>query len=311
MSALVHLPGMTPLERFVRGLVATTLPLSMLACGGTGPRVPPCNVPPDKIITVSGGGLPDGGSPGDGGISPSDCNALCMANFYRCSIVSTDGGSTQIDCAAALCLGRRPEGLVAQREAADTLGAFFAQAAQLEAASVPAFSRLGRELLSFGAPPALAARCRDAARDEVRHARSMRSLASRFGSAPAPVELAPFRSRSLEELAVENAVEGCTRELFGAVVGVWQAEAANDAEIRAAMRGIAADEIRHAELAFDIAAWAAPLLSAEARARVESARRESLADLRRAALAPRAVDLVDLAGLPPPDAAAALADALG
>ena len=302
--------AMTTLERFVRGLVATTLPLSLLSCGGPAPRVPPCILPPDKIMTVSGGGLPDGGSPGDGGISAADCNAICGAAFYRCSIFSTDGGSTQIDCAAALCTGRRPAGLVPALARTDTVGGWFAEAAHLEAASVPAFARLRRELISFGAPAALVQRCHAAARDEVGHARAMRSLAARFGATAAPVELAPFRTRSLEELAVENAVEGCTRELFGAVVGVWQSEAANDPEIRAAMRGIAADEIRHAELAFAIADWAAARLPAAARARVAEARQAALAEVRREAAAQRPAELMDVAGLPPPAAAEALAAAV-
>lgn len=50
-----------------------------------------------------------------------------------------------------------------------------------------------------------------------------RRLAARYGAtAPRPrVERAPVRS--LEDIAVENAVEGCVRETFGALVGAWQA----------------------------------------------------------------------------------------
>ena len=52
--------------------------------------------------------------------------------------------------------------------------------------------------------------------------------------------------RELEAIAIENAVEGCVRESFGALLATWQAKTAGDARVRAAMKRIARDETRHA-----------------------------------------------------------------
>jgi len=61
--------------------------------------------------------------------------------------------------------------------------------------------------------------------------------------------------RDLEEIALENAVEGCVRETFAGVAATYKAAHAGDAGIAAAMRIIAQDETRHAALAWDVAAW--------------------------------------------------------
>src|SRR6185503_12478530 len=107
---------------------------------------------------------------------------------------------------------------------------------------------------------------RRAAGDEVRHHRAMTALARRFGAEPPAVPRAfPDEVRSLEAVAVENAAEGCMRETIGALVAREQAGRAGDPVVRAAMRGIAADEARHAELAFQVDGWARGKLGAAAR----------------------------------------------
>jgi hypothetical protein len=80
---------------------------------------------------------------------------------------------------------------------------------------------------------------RRAARDEVRHARVMKKLARRAGGHVPGVQVQALHVRSLEEMALENVVEGCVRETFGAVVAMIQAERAGDARVRRAMRRIA------------------------------------------------------------------------
>ena len=55
----------------------------------------------------------------------------------------------------------------------------------------------------------------------------------------------------------ENAREGCVRETFGALIAMHQAERAGDPIIRRAMRRIAEEETRHAELAWEVASWSA------------------------------------------------------
>jgi hypothetical protein len=204
-------------------------------------------------------------------------------------------------------IGRRPEGLlcaVAPR-AAGALGRYFASAAHLEAASVFAFDRLARELSALEAPIELVQRARRAALDEIRHARIVSRLAERFGGVAAAPSIARETPRTRFAVALENAIEGCVRETFGALVAWHQALAARDPVVREAMREIAEDETRHAELAWAIAAWLHPQLSA--------AEREQLAAARALAFAQLALDEVDLSanertaiGWPAPEVCTAL-----
>jgi hypothetical protein len=71
-------------------------------------------------------------------------------------------------------------------------------------------------------------------------------------SVPSP-RVRHTRARSLDAVACENAVEGCVHETFGAAVAVMQSERAREPSCRDAMKRIAADEIRHAELAWAVA----------------------------------------------------------
>jgi hypothetical protein len=148
--------------------------------------------------------------------------------------------------------------------------------AQLEAASVDAFDALYADLARLGAPRGLLAAVRAAARDEVRHARMVGSMAERFGACPPPVSVAAAPARSAEELAIENAEEGCVKEAFGAAVAAAQAQRARDPRVRKMMRAIARDELGHAALAWRIAAWLDARLDADGRHRVREARVRAL-----------------------------------
>ncbi len=177
--------------------------------------------------------------------------------------------------------GRRPEGFApAEVRSATAIGARLAEMAELEAASISAFDRLARELAAHGAPEALVARARTARRDEIRHARSMRSLARRFGATPRAPRGAKLAVRARVAVAIENAVEGCVFETFGAVVATFQGSRAEDPAVRATFAGIAADERRHAALAWDVDAWLATICSAEEREAVDRARRHARDRLR-------------------------------
>src|SRR5262249_18706716 len=146
-------------------------------------------------------------------------------------IVGDRRGNVDIDC--SLCpggVGRIPAGLARPRRrraaspgvAPSTLGAYFADAAHLEDASVHAFRRLRRELLAHGAPPRLLRAAERAARDEIRHARLTGRLARRFGGDLCRARVKKLATRPLDEVAIENAVEGCVRETFGAMVATFQ-----------------------------------------------------------------------------------------
>jgi len=180
-------------------------------------------------------------------------------------------------------IGRRPAGLLSARRLRQQpgLGAFLADAARLEAASVYAFERLARELAALGAPAELIDAAAGSALDEIRHARMVAALARRFGATPEPVEVAPQPARSALAIALENAVEGCVRETFGALIAHHQAHAALDPQVRAVMASIADDETRHARLAWQVAAWLEPRLSDAAQRTIARARAAALAQLAR------------------------------
>ena len=231
--------------------------------------------------------------------------------------ITADGVVTLVDRrtidAGSVC-GRRPEGLVTSGAhhsgAAHSLGAWLAEAAHLEAASVVAFRRLEGELLALGAPRALVRAARRSRADEIRHARAMTLLAHRFGATPPRVEVDALPPRSPFAIALENAVEGCVRESYGALVAEYQARTARDPELRGVLQRIARDEARHAALAHEVAAWLEPRLDDEQRAAIARARAEALEDLRVAVLQPPSADVATLAGMPQPREARALLDAM-
>jgi hypothetical protein len=105
-------------------------------------------------------------------------------------------------------------------------------------------------------------------------------------------------------MAIENAVEGCVRETFGALVAHWQARHARDPDVARVMRVVARDETRHAALAWAIAEWAAGRDAREReRARVRegaaTAMRRAAAELAREIVRAPAPALVHDAGVPP------------
>ncbi len=172
------------------------------------------------------------------------------------------------------CIGRRPPGLQRVRKRPGSpLARRLATHAHLEAAAVPAFERLAAELTAFDAPRELIRACRQAAAEEVRHARIVGELARGRGLRPPPPKVTRLPLRSPLEVALDNATEGCVRELWGAVVGLCQAERADARDVRAVMGDVARDEIGHAALSLSLSSWLEPRLSPSERVRVHAARR--------------------------------------
>lgn len=153
---------------------------------------------------------------------------------------------------------------------------YFTHAARLEASSVPTFERLARELAEVGAPSCLVARARSAAADEVRHARTCIDLAARHGPVPtlAPMPAEAERVRALGHpdllvrLALESLEEGCLGEGFAAAAARHSAASARAPEVAEALRRLADDESRHAELAWDVLAFCLDQGGARTRAAV-------------------------------------------
>ncbi len=209
-------------------------------------------------------------------------------------------------------IGRRPVGLTSSGASGcdEALGRHFAQIAHLEAASVPAFEQLHAELTAHGAPVALRDEALRSALDEFHHTKVTARLARRFGAEPVVPEVAPSKPRSLLSLAVDNAAEGCVRETFGALVAQYQARHAEDEDVRTSMQRIAEDETRHAELSWDIDAWAQHQLGAAGRVTIRQARRRALETLREEVLEAYDADVARVAGLPSPEVARVMLDVL-
>jgi hypothetical protein len=129
-----------------------------------------------------------------------------------------------------------------------------------EHASIAAFARFALQLLAVGAPPELIAGAQRAGLDEVRHAQQAFALARRYGGAaigPAPLRVDDaLGARSLAEIAELAAEEGCVGETLGAILAGHQAAIATDPTVQRVLRGLARDELRHAELAWSFVRWA-------------------------------------------------------
>ena len=106
----------------------------------------------------------------------------------------------------------------------------------------------------------------------------------------------PFRS--LVDIMIENAVEGCVRETYGAVVAQHQALTAKDAEVRKVMTAVAGDETEHALLSWELAKWANARLGARERARVTRARAKAVREMAKTLSADVPAELVTVAGMP-------------
>lgn len=133
-----------------------------------------------------------------------------------------------------------------------------------EHASVAAFAKLSLELLELGAPPELIeASSRDGA-DEIRHARLCFALARSLDDRREGPRAFPAARASLNEprvasawvhLAVDSLYDGVLQEGFSARVLATLAGRCQVPSIARLLRGLAADEGRHAAHAWDVVEW--------------------------------------------------------
>jgi hypothetical protein len=256
---------------------------------------PPCIRSFELVGTASACNPDDAGE-----LTTAQCDKLCAPGTPVSCAVYDEATSSYVSCYYGACnTGRRPEGLASDRfRGTSATARFLAAAAFLEAASVDAFERLTRELLAHRAPLHLCVASRRAERDEVRHARVMRSLAERAGGCVPRYGARLGRVRPIEQMALENVVEGCVRETFGAAVATIQAGQASDGRFRRAMKTIAHDEMRHARLSWAVAAWLDTQLDTPARARVRRARAKAVEALMRSAAVEQAPGVSRELGLP-------------
>ncbi len=156
------------------------------------------------------------------------------------------------------------------------------RAAQMEHASVAAFSRFSLQLLAIGAPPSLIEDAHRAALDEIQHAELCFALATTYarrsiGPGPLPVDERALSGWDLQSIAVGTVEEGCVGETIAALEAEAAAALAEDNAVRAVHLRTFDDESRHAELAWRFVRWAAELGGAPLRAAVREAFERTIA----------------------------------
>lgn len=141
--------------------------------------------------------------------------------------------------------------------------------AALEHASVASFARFSLQLLALGAPAALVRRTGEAAMDEIAHARVAYGIASKLAGrtlrfpSPEPARLGPAElpeARLAIDVDVSSVVralvlEACVGETIGAIEAFEARDAAACPVLAELLGRIAADEMRHAELAYLCLDW--------------------------------------------------------
>jgi len=257
-------------------------------CPTHGPQTEACVVQGTvPTCGLQGGGgllataLWDGGVAADGGVTnglldAATCQALCTCapQTSYCQVVD----SSLVECRFGCVGGRAPPGLRQLSGVDASPGSWLARMAELEAAAVHAFLHLARELDAHRLPR-FAAAALEAAGHERRHATQVTALALRHGHCPVAPDVGTSEVRSLEALALDNAGEGCGRELFGAVLNAHQGRVAGDPRVAETMGAIAVDEAGHAGLSLELAAELMPRLTVAQRRRAREAQAEVLTSL--------------------------------
>ena len=249
-------------------------------------------------------GVPAGVDPTDG-MSQAECNIVCSdprakpGQYWGCGVhLKDDLPGPSFDCYTCVD-GRRPEGYV-EHANDGTVAGWLGHAADLERVSIDAFQILQRELRHHGAPSDLVLAAERAEADEVRHARVLGTLAVREGATLSDVPVIHGSPRELIDIALENAVEGCIRETYGAVVAGYQAEHASRLDVRRLMGAIYRDETAHAELAWQVHAWILPQLTRDERARLDAKMSDAATELVRSSAVVVPWEQRDALGIPSP-----------
>jgi hypothetical protein len=164
------------------------------------------------------------------------------------------------------------------------LARHWTEAARMEHASIAAFARFALQLLTLGAPPDLVVDAQRAMVDETRHARLAFGLASAYAGADiGPGRLAvrgSLEATDLRSVLATTFVEGCIGETVAALEATEALEHLRDRDpaVAAILATIAADEARHAELAWRSVAWMVSAFGQAARDALDHALRGALAD---------------------------------
>ncbi len=224
----------------------------------------------------------------DGQLTEESCSNLCteQAGVYydylcSCDYTGADAdGNHPVTCEYTVCAvegrGHADIEKLTSATGGSEMARYFVRAYHAEASSVGAFLQLRAELKAHDAPIDLQQRCLEAAVEEVHHARMMAKLAGEAGSTLPELHFGETVERSLFELALDNAVEGCIFETYSAFKAQYLARHASDDRMLAVMKVIACDETRHAQLAWDIHAHLMSRLSETERVAIYDAQQQAL-----------------------------------
>jgi hypothetical protein len=164
------------------------------------------------------------------------------------------------------------------------LARHWAEAARMEHASIAAFARFVLQLLALGAPPDLVVDAQRAMEDETRHAQLAFGLASAYAGADiGPGRLSTrgsLEAMDLRSILATTFAEGCIGETVAALDATEALEHVRDRDpaVAAVLATIAADEARHAALAWRSVAWMVRTFGQAARDALEDALRRALAE---------------------------------
>ena len=132
------------------------------------------------------------------------------------------------------------------------------QIALMEHASVAAFARFSMQLLALGAPASLVHASSQAMVDETRHAQlafGIVNILSGSAEGPGPLSMdSAMTDIDLEEIAMLVLLEGCIGETCAALEASWASEQC-PGPLGDILDGIASDETRHSELAWQFIQW--------------------------------------------------------
>jgi hypothetical protein len=166
--------------------------------------------------------------------------------------------------------------------------------ALMEHASIAAFARFSLQLLSLGAPADLVQRSSQAMQDEIGHARACFELARHYSGADVgpgslPVDGA-LSASDLCSVVLGTIAEGCIGETLAALEAAEALAHCEEPAVRAVLERITIEESRHAELAWQLVAWALETGPGELKEQVRGAFAAAIASEALAPLRPSATD---------------------
>ena len=227
----------------------------------------------------------------------AECQVLCASVLFGNQLTSCTPSGDVLLCSVFCGVGRLASGVSAVSEGTG-LGRVLADMAAHEAAAVIAFAQLARELEAHGLHRSFQRGALRAGWEEQQHVAQVGTLAIQHGGRFAVLREADVPLRSVEELAFDNAVEGCVRETFGSLLGAYQARHAVHPGVRRVMAQVSADEVGHGAWSWELARQLEQRLPLVKRRLAREARDEAMQTLTRGVLASVPREQHAMLGLP-------------